>query len=309
MTALAHPWLRGSIARPDGDEHLFTAQLSAAETPWLADHRVHETALVPGTGFLELALSVGERLGLTEVAELTLVAPLAVPERGAIGVQVWVYGADASGRRPLAIYASTGNDGPWTCHARGRARGDADLGDRTSLMAAALGVDPSTSPTLYERLAASGLRYAGVFRGLRELWRDGDELYARVELPETIDGQGLPLAGSAAEGRRGSIDGQGLPLAGSAAEGRRGSIDEYLIHPALLDACLHALPFLLETPAGVLLPFEWRGVAPSARGASRLIVRLSIGSHGDEPREGRARGTRRRRRARAARRRARVASR
>ncbi len=46
----------------------------------------------------------------------------------------------------------------------------------------------------------------------------GHRRHARV-----IDGTGLPRAGSAAEGRRGSIDGTGLPRAGSAAEGRRGS--------------------------------------------------------------------------------------
>jgi serine/threonine-protein kinase len=40
-----------------------------------------------------------------------------------------------------------------------------------------------------------------------------------------LDGRGLPPAGSAAEGRRGSLDGRGLPPAGSAAEGRRGSFD------------------------------------------------------------------------------------
>ncbi len=44
----------------------------------------------------------------------------------------------------------------------------------------------------------------------------------------SIDGGGLPHAGSNAEGRRGSNDGVGLPHAGSNAEGRRGSTDATL---------------------------------------------------------------------------------
>ena len=40
----------------DGEGALFTGRLSLESHPWLADHAVMGTVLLPGTAFLELAL-------------------------------------------------------------------------------------------------------------------------------------------------------------------------------------------------------------------------------------------------------------
>ncbi len=91
---------------------------------------------------------------------------------------------------------------------------------------------------LYPRLAGSGLGYGPVFQGLRALWRRDGELFAEVVLPhEQHD-----------------------------AAGRFG------IHPALLDAALHA--GLAEGVDAVRLPFSWTGVSLYATGATALRVRL-----------------------------------
>ena len=39
---------------------------------------------------------------------------------------------------------------------------------------------------LYERLAGGGLVYGPAFRGLREVWRRGEDLFAEVALPEAV---------------------------------------------------------------------------------------------------------------------------
>ena len=94
---------------------------------------------------------------------------------------------------------------------------------------------------LYERVAETGLLYSDAFCGLRAVYRRGEELFAQVELPETVS----PEA------------------------------SRFGLHPALLDAALHALLAMQAPDAGIALPFIWSGVQLSARGAGALRVRLS----------------------------------
>ena len=64
-------------------------------SPWLADHAVFGTVLVPGTALVELAAWAGGQAGCPRVQELTLEAPLVLPDEGG--------GAGpAPGRRPGA---------------------------------------------------------------------------------------------------------------------------------------------------------------------------------------------------------------
>jgi acyl carrier protein/NADP-dependent 3-hydroxy acid dehydrogenase YdfG len=199
----------------------------------------------PGTGFVELALAAGRRLGTSELLQLTLAAPLALHD-AAVPVQLLVQGPDAEGRRRFALYARTSEEA-WTCHATGLlARPAIRLRRSTSPRAwPPERATPVDLTAIYDRLAAHGLSYGRAFRGLTALWRDGDELFARVELPEPVQ----PDAAS------------------------------YVLHPALHDAVLHAIPLLFPGP-GALLPLEWRDVALGARAATRLVVRMKIDEGG-----------------------------
>src|SRR5439155_83054 len=87
----------------------------------------------------------------------------------------------------------------------------------------------------YQRLAERGYGYGPAFQGLRAVWRRGDEVFAEAALP---DGAGP--------------DGFGL-------------------HPALLDAALHAA-LLTVAEDGVALPFSWADVRLLATGATALRV-------------------------------------
>src|SRR6187551_321452 len=80
-----HPLLAARIEDPEGegDGLLFTGRLSLATHPWLADHAVAGTVLLPGTALVELALKAGSEVGAELLEELTLQAPLILPEQGA----------------------------------------------------------------------------------------------------------------------------------------------------------------------------------------------------------------------------------
>ena len=59
--AAHHPLLGAAVSVADADGLLLTGRLSQRTHPWLADHAVRGTVLLPGTAFLELAVRAGRR--------------------------------------------------------------------------------------------------------------------------------------------------------------------------------------------------------------------------------------------------------
>ncbi|MFD0662086.1 acyltransferase domain-containing protein [Thermocatellispora tengchongensis] len=242
MAPARHPLLGAAVSLADGDGLLLTGRLSLDAHPWLRDHAVAGTPLLPGTAFVELAVRAGDQVGCDRIEELTLEAPLALPERGAVSVQILLGPADETGRRTLGVYSSASGGEEWTRHATGVLTTGAGAGQAMAAWPP-LGAEPVAIDGCYDALAAAGLGYGPAFRGLRAVWRSGEDVYAEVALPE----------GPAAE-------------AGA-----------YGLHPALLDAVLHALAVATPPAPGeaVRLPFSWSGVSLHATAASALRVRLS----------------------------------
>ena len=88
QTPADHPLLGAAIPMADEDGWLFTGRISAEDHPWLLDHAVSGVPLLPGTGFLELALHAGGYTMCDTIEELTLEAPLVLPEQGGVQLRV-----------------------------------------------------------------------------------------------------------------------------------------------------------------------------------------------------------------------------
>ncbi|MFT9473665.1 hypothetical protein [Streptomyces sp. Mo3] len=98
------------------------ADLGLDTHPWLADHAVMGSVLLPGTAFVELAVRAGDQVGCDQVEELTLEAPLVLPEVGGVQLQLSVGAPDGSGRRGFEVYSrfeDSAADEPWLRHASG----------------------------------------------------------------------------------------------------------------------------------------------------------------------------------------------
>ncbi|WP_368860261.1 polyketide synthase dehydratase domain-containing protein, partial [Streptomyces sp. M2CJ-2] len=91
-----------------------------------------------------------------------------------------------------------------------------------------------------ETLPDLGFAYGPAFRGLRGVWRRGEELFAEVATPEEAGIDPKPFG----------------------------------LHPALLDAALHA-QLLTADDAAPALPFVWSDVSLLAAGATVLRVRMA----------------------------------
>uniref|UniRef100_A0AAU3GXX2 SDR family NAD(P)-dependent oxidoreductase n=1 Tax=Streptomyces sp. NBC_01401 TaxID=2903854 RepID=A0AAU3GXX2_9ACTN len=248
LTGADHPLLGASLTLADGDGLLLTGRLSLRTHPWLADHTVLGSVLLPGTAFLDLLIHAGDQAGCDLIDELTLERPLALPATGGVAIQLRVGPADESGRCEVTVHSCPADaplDAPWTRHASGRLATCAPAASATpeNLVswppAGAVSVDLDG---YYARLAEGGLGYGPAFRGLRAAWLDGEDIYAEVRLPEDQHSQA----------------------------GRYG------LHPALLDAALHALGCAVDGEEDLgRLPFAWSGVTLHASGAAKLRVRLS----------------------------------
>ncbi|MHA4820318.1 type I polyketide synthase, partial [Streptomyces aculeolatus] len=248
----SHPLVGPPVELAGDGGLLLTGRLSLRTHPWLADHAVAGTVLLPGTALLELALHAGHLAGCAHLDELALEAPLVVPDDGAVDLQVTVGDADDSGRRTVVVHARPHGDPagePWSRHATATVQPHApqEPPPPTGSVWPPAEATPLSLTSLYAHLDATGLTYGPAFRGLRAAWRDGGDILAEVTLPDHAD-HTAPFA----------------------------------VHPALLDAALHAIGLGDEqgdrgtgTPH---LPFTWQGVrlhASAAPGPATLRARLT----------------------------------
>nr|APD71608.1 type I polyketide synthase 2 [Streptomyces sp.] len=241
-----HPLLGATVELADG-RRLFTSRLSVPDQPWLADHALAGTVIVPGTAFLELAVLAGDRAGCRRVEDLTLVSPLILPAQGAVALQAVLDADDGSGHRPFTVHArgaETDPHEPWTLHATGMlTAATPEPAEPVLPIWPPTGSVPLPVEDVYERLSAGGFDYGPLFQGLRAAWRHGDQVHAEVALPEEA----------------------------------RQDASRFALHPALLDAALHATTFLpMQDTAAGRLPFSWRGVEIHATGATQLRIRLDL---------------------------------
>ncbi|MFF9165255.1 SDR family NAD(P)-dependent oxidoreductase, partial [Streptomyces longwoodensis] len=246
LGATHHPVLGAAAVLADSEQHLFTGRVSQRTHPWLADHTVGGTVLLPGTVLVEAVLRAGDEVGCSRVEELTLEAPLVLPRQGAVQLQLLVGPPDAEGSRSVQVYARPEDDGqstaPWMRHASG------SLGPGDGAEPAGHSVWPPAGAVplpVEDFYNGPGKGYGPAFRGLRSAWRHGDDLYAELVMPEAL-GQAALAPG------------------------------EFGVHPALLDIALHTV-LLDDSGAGpsARLPFVWSDVTLYATGATELRVRVS----------------------------------
>ncbi|MFE0712852.1 beta-ketoacyl synthase N-terminal-like domain-containing protein, partial [Streptomyces sp. NPDC058865] len=214
LGATDHPLLGASVSLAADGGRVLTGRISTRTHPWLADHSVAGTVLFPGTGFVELAIRAGDEVGCGHLTELTIQAPLVLPEQGAAQIQVVVGAADhESGDRALTVHSRLDHaepDSPWTLHAEGVLGAEPAPPTPTDLTAwPPPGAEPLEVSGFYTAAEEAGYGYGPAFRGLRAVWRRGGEVFAEVELGES----------------------------------ERAEAVRFGLHPALLDAALHANGF------------------------------------------------------------------
>ncbi len=226
--AIGHPLLGRLLSTPAlaSSQVVYATQLGARWPEWLAEHRVYGASLMPAPGYIEMVrAAAAESLGwgAATISGLQIVEPLIVPDGGTRAIQLVLDTAQAAtGTASFAVYSSQvqadGNHSSvWTLHANGMLESHAATAapvplDKESLTVRL--VEHIDGARLYEGMASAGVELGPTFRGLMHAWRVDGEVLAQIRAPAAI------------------------------AQARG-----YAWHPALLDACFHALGAALPTVA------------------------------------------------------------
>ncbi|HEX8052741.1 MAG TPA: SDR family NAD(P)-dependent oxidoreductase [Thermoleophilaceae bacterium] len=214
--------------------------------PYLDDHRVQGRAMLPATAYLEMALAAaghGSSEAPKVLRDVVLRQPL-IFGQDAARVQVSVVPLEG-GESEVTVQSARGDGSSngstsWTLHARATAGGagaEAGSADIDELRERCGEEIPAER--IYDGLRARGLEYGPAFRGLRRAWRGERDVIGEVELPEEATGDG------------------------------------YRAHPALLDACLHAIAAGQPEPLageGPMIPIAIDSVTFHAPLPSSVVV-------------------------------------
>jgi acyl transferase domain-containing protein len=235
-----HPLLGVQVSLA-GAETVYESSWSVSDEPWLGDHRLRDQVVVPGAALTELVRAAAERSfegDVVEVSSLVLQAPMVLPAHGTRRVQVVLTGD--GDRHEVAVYGQDGarQGADWTVHASAEVRRRTGGAPRTRDVAELRRRcgERIEVEGLYEAVAASGLCYGSAFQGMKQLLRGEGEVFADVALPLDV-----------------------------------GDAGKYGVHPALLDASLHAL-FGLAGDRTLSLPFSIEQVVVHQVGAAAAFV-------------------------------------
>jgi acyl transferase domain-containing protein/acyl carrier protein len=226
-----HPLLgRAQAASSSPGVHIWEQTLSLRDLPYLADHVVAGVTLMPAAAFIEMAAAGARELwGRVAVTleDVRFARACVLREEGArLRMTLTELGA---GELELRIEsAGDASSAAWTEHVRGRIRGSSEIGVASRAIEA-LGpkAERLDAAEVYATLGRMSLSYGEAFRGIEHLSREGELVDARVRLPAK---------------------------AGRAAP--------YVVHPALLDACLQSLAVVSAASAteGPAVPVAVRAV-------------------------------------------------
>ncbi len=247
-----HPLLGQKLRSPLVTDHQFESILSAERPGYLTDHRIVGQASLPAAAFIEMALEAASQVygsGSYALEQLSFREALFLPDGQERTVQVILTPGEANSAG-VRFYSSADQQETWQLHATGMIRRAADQSNETALPDLALEAAQArcsqevASEAVYERFAAVGINFGPRFQGLTHLWQGVGEALGQIEAPDDL-----------------AIE-----------------LGTYTMHPALLDACFHAIEAALpdERPPLVYLTIAADQLRLTGRPSGRLWSHVQL---------------------------------
>lgn len=237
----SHPLLSSrtpSALRPEIS--IWTTSIDTEQFPYLQEHCVHGMPVLACAAYLELALAAASEVCAFQevsVEDLTLKKALFLPKGSTHLLQV-VLAPEEDGKLSLRFFSSmmegTKPATLWTEHASAIVQCQAKKPEPEIFPCLSPEQAPDEwmltleAPAYYAGLRARGIQHGPRFQGITHIWQRTGEVMARITIPEKV-----------------AVDMPG-----------------YLIHPALMDACLQGItPFLpADQPDETYVPVAVRQV-------------------------------------------------
>ncbi|MFD7533974.1 type I polyketide synthase, partial [Streptomyces sp. NPDC059849] len=210
LTTADHPLLTAAIDLADTGHLILTGRLTTTDHPWLTDHTIAGTTLLPGTAFVDLALHTAHRTGCTTIEDLTLETPLPLTDQP-LQIQAVAGPPTPQGTRTFTVQTRPDTNTNTTGTGTGTGTQNNDETPWTRHATGTLTTHPTTTPTptpttwppthatpidltdLYPRLNHHGYTYGPAFQGLTHLWKHQNNLYAEITLPPHTNPDQHPL--------------------------------------------------------------------------------------------------------------------
>jgi acyl transferase domain-containing protein/SAM-dependent methyltransferase/acyl carrier protein len=166
--------------------------IDPVSTPWLVEHRVAGTPLMPAAGFIDVMLAAGsDALGASSVvlSDFAVLAPLRAAADQTLDLQTVVASTGASAT--VQVFGRATGSGPWTLHAT------ATISPNQSKAAPPAALPESGARTevpvdaFYAAAARSGIDLGPACRGIRQIRAEGTNVLATVGFEQ---GEGTPTA-------------------------------------------------------------------------------------------------------------------
>ncbi len=175
--------------------HVWNSGINFDAFPFLSDHRVQGTAMLPAAALVEMSLRMTEEVlgpGTHLLEGVKFSTAITIPESGTKSFQAMAK-LDSKGAVSISFF-SRGADEIWQLHTQGRARVSAEIVPAMTPVKI-FEIVSSTEPTwdsegFYADLAEHGLEYGPSFRGIRKIWEVQGGMLAELSAPESLVDEG-----------------------------------------------------------------------------------------------------------------------
>lgn len=187
-----HPLLGERLRSPAIKETIFEMRFNAASINILDDHRIFDAALVPATGYMEMALAAAQKaLGKDhyKVENLGILEAIPVPDEGFVTIQVLLT-QESENRHRFSIFSQQHNSADidnWEENAAGTIELVAEAVPAHSIELAPLKERHSESVDtnyFYDKMRSHGFQHGKSLAVIRNLWRGKDEALGWFSLDE-----------------------------------------------------------------------------------------------------------------------------
>nr|VFK24448.1 MAG: Acyl transferase domain-containing protein [Candidatus Kentron sp. MB] len=213
-----HPLLHRRLEWADADNKIrFESLINFSSLPYLADHCIFDTPVVPGTAYLEIGLAAGAAISDRpfRIKDQVIDQALILSEEKTATVQV-VLSPEEQGYRFQIFDLS--EESYWTFHGGGHlVTGEMEASPNAVNLSELQAVCTELSVTgLYQTLYEHGFNYGPAFQAVKQVFQGKGRALSRIELPESL----------------------------------RYQVSDYRLHPILLDAAFHATIVAISGSSG-----------------------------------------------------------
>lgn len=187
-----HPLLGHKLRSPRLAGSVYETELGVDLPSFLDHHRIFDTAIFPGTGYIEMAFAAAKHAfgaGTLSLSEIVIREALVLPEEGEKIVQILLSSIE-SGKATFDIFSLHDNrnsaEESWKHHASGNIileSGEREHGQSTDLETWRENCKTQIDiPDFYSELADLGIGYGPSFQAISQAWHGEAEALGRIKL-------------------------------------------------------------------------------------------------------------------------------